>query len=76
LITRADTTIDFTPVADSRSPCAGGTIFPKRGRLSTHPEAVEIVLYVDEDDFESHHLDHPDIQIDKIIGSRLTMGGL
>jgi len=42
---------------------------------STHPEAVEIVPYVDEDDFGSYHLDHPDVQIDKIIGPRLTMGG-
>jgi len=43
---------------------------------STYPEAIEIVLYVDEDDFDSHHLDHPEIPIDKIIGPRLTMGAI
>jgi len=31
---------------------------------STCPDAVEIVLYVDEDDLESHHLDHTGIRID------------
>jgi|GEM_PF-2756601 len=30
---------------------------------STCPDAVEIVLYVDEDDFESHRLDNTGIRI-------------
>ncbi|MCB2263888.1 MAG: glycosyltransferase family 2 protein [Candidatus Thiosymbion ectosymbiont of Robbea hypermnestra] len=42
---------------------------------SAHPEAVEVILYVDDDDAGSHHLDHPDIRVDRIIGPRLTMGG-
>lgn len=41
---------------------------------STHPESVEIILYVDDDDVESHHLDSPDVRVHRIIGPRLTMG--
>ncbi|WP_374340853.1 hypothetical protein [Methyloversatilis sp.] len=41
---------------------------------SAHPEAVEIILYVDDDDSGSHHLDHPALKIHRIIGPRLNMG--
>lgn len=36
--------------------------------------AVEIVLYVDEDDTDSHTLNDENISITKIIGSRVSMG--
>lgn len=56
-------------------PALAKDFFQSVADQSTHPEAAEIVLYVDEDDVESHHLDHPDIRIDRIIGPKLTMGG-
>lgn len=41
---------------------------------SVRLESVEIVLYVDDDDVESHQLDSPDVRVRRIIGPRLTMG--
>ena len=43
---------------------------------SAHPEAAETVLYVDEDDVESHHLDHPDIRDRKNNRAEADDGGL
>ena len=42
--------------------------------MTAHPERVEVVLYIDEDDCGSHHLDCPGIRVTKIIGPRMTMG--
>jgi hypothetical protein len=39
------------------------------------PDKLEIVLYVDEDDFGSHGIEDNRLNILKIIGPRLTMGG-
>jgi hypothetical protein len=41
---------------------------------SRHPDAVEIIMYVDDDDTESHHLAWEGLNIRRIIGPRLTMG--
>lgn len=41
---------------------------------SSHLEAVEIILYVDEDDVASQHLDSPEVRVVRIIGPRLSMG--
>jgi len=41
---------------------------------SVYPQDVEIILYVDEDDSESHGIDYPDLNIQRIIGPRQTMG--
>ena len=38
-------------------------------------DALEIILYVDDDDVDSHHLDHPDLDIKRIIGPRLSRFG-
>ncbi|HQT46610.1 MAG TPA: hypothetical protein PLY97_05245 [Acidocella sp.] len=40
-----------------------------------HPEAVEVIMYVDEDDKESHALDCPGLEVIRIIGPRQSMGG-
>lgn len=37
-------------------------------------QQVEIILYVDEDDTESHSIDYPGLNIQRIIGPRRTMG--
>lgn len=42
--------------------------------LTSRADAVEILLYVDEDDTESHGLDFEGLEIRRIIGPRLTMG--
>lgn len=41
---------------------------------SVHPEGVEIILCVDEDDVESHKIEYPGLNLQCIIGSRRTMG--
>lgn len=69
------------------SPPIISLLLPTRGRpglvvrffqsvieMTTHLEQVEIILYVDEDDVDSHELDSPDIRITKVIGPRMTMG--
>ncbi|WP_298264582.1 glycosyltransferase family 2 protein [Acidocella sp.] len=40
-----------------------------------YPESVEIILYADEDDAESHDLDCTGLTILRIIGPRQSMGG-
>jgi len=42
---------------------------------TAYPEAVEIILYIDDDDIESHGLECSRLNIKKIIGERITMGG-
>ena len=44
-------------------------------RCTHHLSQVEVVLYVDEDDLDSHSLNCVGLNIKKIIGPRLTMGG-
>lgn len=41
---------------------------------SAHPEDVEIIIYADEDDVDSHQIDYPGLYIERIIGPRTTMG--
>ena len=41
---------------------------------TSHPDKVEIIIYVDDDDAESHDIDYPGLKIKRIIGSRKTMG--
>jgi hypothetical protein len=41
---------------------------------SEHPEKLEIILYVDEDDLASHDISHPELRIATHIGPRTTMG--
>ena len=44
--------------------------------MSTDPNRIEVVLYVDEDDTDSHAIQCDGLSINKIIGPRLSMGGL
>lgn len=39
-----------------------------------HLDQVEVILYIDDDDIGSHHLDSADVKIVKIIGPALSMG--
>lgn len=45
------------------------------GEATTHPDRVEVILYVDNDDTGSHHLDSHDVHVVRIIGPSLSMGG-
>ncbi|CAD6875261.1 glycosyltransferase family 2 protein [Methylomonas fluvii] len=62
-------------------------LLPSRGRLqrandflqsvlenSEYPEYVEVIVYLDEDDFASHSMECPGLTIKRIIGPRATMG--
>lgn len=40
-----------------------------------HLDQVEIILYVDEDDTGSHHLDSQDVRVVRIVGPAMSMGG-
>ena len=42
---------------------------------TANPKDVEVVLYVDEDDLQSHHLNCNGMSLVRIIGPRLSMGG-
>src|ERR1039457_2302750 len=41
---------------------------------ASKPDRVEVILYVDEDDVDSHHLDSDEIHVVRIIGPQMTMG--
>jgi hypothetical protein len=43
--------------------------------MTVHLDRVEVVLYVDEDDTDSHDLDSADFRVVRIVGSALSMGG-
>lgn len=49
-------------------------LFRSIAETTSQPERVEVILYVDEDDAGSHHLDSPDFSVTRIIGSATTMG--
>lgn len=68
--------------------CLISLLLPTRGRTSLvtrlfesiakntyHLDQVEVVLYVDEDDLESHDLNSVDFRVVRIIGPALSMGG-
>ncbi len=40
------------------------------------PDKLEVVLYIDEDDIESHHLSHSHLATTRLIRPRATMGGM
>lgn len=42
--------------------------------LATHPNDIEFILYVDDDDLESHSIEFENVHYRTIIGPRLTMG--
>jgi hypothetical protein len=49
--------------------------FGSLGKMTSHLDQVEVILYVDEDDISSHHLDSQDFHVTRIIGPALSMGG-
>lgn len=50
-------------------------LFRSIGETTTHLDRVEVILYVDDDDTDSHHLDSENIHVVRIIGPSLSMGG-
>lgn len=42
--------------------------------LTAHPNSIEVILYIDDDDTESHSLDCEGLEVRRIIGPRVTMG--
>lgn len=49
--------------------------FGSLGTMTSRLDQVEVILYVDEDDIGSHHLDSQDFHVTRIIGPALSMGG-
>ncbi len=43
-------------------------------QTAEYPEKLEIVLYIDSDDLESHEIDHPTLNLIKLIQPRARMG--
>jgi len=50
-------------------------LFASLAATTARRDRVEVIIYADEDDEESHRLDTPDVKVTRIIGPRLTMGG-
>ena len=67
-------TISFLLPARGR-PALAERLFRSIAETTSHPERVEVILYVDEDDTGSHHLGSDAIRVARIIGPRMSMGG-
>jgi len=56
-------------------PALAERFFRSVAATTSRPDEVEVIVYVDDDDTESHHLGAPsNIHVSRIIGPRLTMG--
>ncbi len=44
-------------------------------KTTSRLDLVEVIVYVDEDDTSSHHLDSRDFHLKRIIGPALSLGG-
>jgi glycosyltransferase involved in cell wall biosynthesis len=49
-------------------------LFKSVAEMTARLDRIEVILYVDEDDVGSHHLDSRDFKVVRIIGPRLSMG--
>lgn len=49
-------------------------LFRSIAETTAHPERVEVILYIDEDDTGSHHLDSKDVRVVRIVGPVISMG--
>lgn len=49
-------------------------LFRSLTQLTAHLDLIEVILYVDEDDTASHHLDSQYFSVKRIIGPKLSMG--
>ena len=56
-------------------PALAKRLFKSIAETIAQPERVEIILYADEDDTGSHHLNSSDFRVVPIIGPALSMGG-
>lgn len=74
-------------IGNSPSKLLISLLLPTRGRpelakrffqslvdTTTYLDAVEVILYADEDDYSSHELDSDEVRIKKTIGPRMNMG--
>lgn len=50
-------------------------LFDSLSENTAHLDRIEVILYVDEDDTESHHLNSPYFRVIPIVGPSMTMGG-
>jgi len=50
-------------------------LFSSIAETTTRLDQIEVILYVDEDDAGSHHLDSKDFRVVRIVGPALSMGG-
>lgn len=55
-------------------PALARRLFRSIAETVSQPERVEVILYVDEDDVESHELASDDIRIERIVGPAQSMG--
>lgn len=55
-------------------PALAERLFRSIAETASRPEQVEVILYVDDDDAESHNLDSDDVTVKRIIGPALSMG--
>ena len=55
-------------------PALARRFFDSVAQRTARRELVEIILYVDEDDHESHGLDSSEVSVTRIVGPRMTMG--
>jgi len=55
-------------------PALARRFFESVAQRTARRQLVEIILYVDEDDHESHELSSSEIHVSRIIGPRMTMG--
>ena len=56
-------------------PALVARLFASISETTSELNQVEVVLYVDEDDTDSHSLDSMDFRVVRIVGPTLTMGG-
>jgi hypothetical protein len=50
-------------------------LFSSMVETTTHLSQVEVILYIDEDDTDSHDLNSADFRVVRIVGPALSMGG-
>ena len=56
-------------------PTLAERFFRSIAETASRPERVEVILYADEDDTGSHHLDSDAVSVVRIIGPKMSMGG-
>ena len=56
-------------------PALANRLFASIAETTSHLDQVEVILYIDEDDTDSHDLDSKDFLVVRHVGPALTMGG-